>query len=400
MGILINSSKNNQTLFDLLASRKAKSAPVSRNAGRGKRDIAIISGEGQKAISMEKAVSGTTHNRRIDESIDLQSYIDMARTSNQDAIANAGNTIDAKAVSYTHTGAAFRDALTEKYSKLAAEAKTHSDPEGYIREKYFGVGSQYYETDLNQTERQIAYNNEMQMYRTGKINGVSYQDSLFRGIEVMGAAVDRDRIQFERQVINSQISNILQQSGINTDTISENCTFTVDPYTYEISVNGVEDYMKAAMETAMNVGDNGKNLYHHIYKCSTQDGCNSTQVSSMSYKKQQAYQQVYTFTGLKINQMAEKNGTYYTEDGRNVLDIVDSAIDGSKDVPADYKAQMKSWIHELVSLISGIGWNDIADMQLNILLTPSGLKDMYQSINFQYDAENMGYNDRQWYQVM
>lgn len=61
---------------------------------------------------------------------------------------------------------------------------------------------------------------------------------------------------------------------------------------------------------------------------------------------------------------------------------------------------MKSWIHELVSLISGIGWNDIADMQLNILLTPSGLKDMYQSINFQYDAENMGYNDRQWYQVM
>ena len=44
------------------------------------------------------------------------------------------------------------------------------------------------------------------MCRTGKINGVNYQDSLFRGIEVDGDSVDSDKIQFERALVNSQIS--------------------------------------------------------------------------------------------------------------------------------------------------------------------------------------------------
>lgn len=65
--------------------------------------------------------------------------------------------------------------------------------------------------------------------------------------------------------------------------------------------------------------------------------------------KYQAYQQVFTYTGLKLNQMLEKNGTYYTEDGQDILSLVNTAIDKSDDVPKDYKAQMKSWIHELVS---------------------------------------------------
>ena len=34
------------------------------------------------------------------------------------------------------------------------------------------------------------YKRQMQMCRTGKINGVNYQDSLFRGIEVDGDSVD------------------------------------------------------------------------------------------------------------------------------------------------------------------------------------------------------------------
>ena len=57
------------------------------------------------------------------------------------------------------------------------------------------------------------------MCRTGKINGVNYQDSLFRGIEVDGDSVDSDKIQFERALVNSQISNILKQAGVDTSSI-------------------------------------------------------------------------------------------------------------------------------------------------------------------------------------
>lgn len=351
-------------------------------------------------MSVKKVSSGRTHNTRIDSSIDLQSYVDAAKKNNEDAIASAGNEINAKAASYTRLGLAFYDALTEKYSRLVSEAKSHSNPENYIYQKYYDKGSEYYETNLSDKERQIAYNYEMQMYKTGKINGVSYQDSLFRGIEVSSDAAGLDQIKFERQVVNTQISNILQQSGINTSEIPETCKFTVDPYTYEISVDEVGQDLKVAMENALNVGDNGKNLFTHIYKCATQDGCNSTQVSSASYMKYQAYQQVYTFTGLKLNEMSEKNGTYYTEDGQDVLSVVNTAIDKSDDVPKDYKAQMKAWIHELVSGISKIGWNNVPDMKLSILFGLNGLKDINQSIIFQYDKTKMGYDNKEWYHVI
>lgn len=400
MSIFINNQiHNNQSLLSILFGKKTKSAAVSRNTNCGKRDTVTISNTG-KEMSAKKVSSGRTYNTKIDSSIDLQSYINAAKKSNEDAIENSGNGINAKVASYTSVGQAFREALTEKYSKLVSEAKSHSNPENYIYQKYYDKGFTYYETNLNDTERRIAYNYEMQMYKTGKINGVNYQDSLFRGIEVSGDVVDGDQIQFERQVVNTQITNILQQSGINTNEIPETCKFTVNPYTYEISVDGVGQDLKTAMENALNVDDNGKNLFSHIYKCSTQDGCNSTQVSSASYMKYQAYQQVYTFTGLQLNEMSEKNGTYYTENGQDVLSLVNIAIDKSDDVPKEYKAQMKAWIQELVSDISKIGWNNVPDMYLSILFGRNGLKDINQSIIWQYDKTEAGYDNKEWYHVI
>lgn len=118
----------------------------------------------------------------------------------------------------------------------------------------------YYETNLSDIERDIAYRQELYMYKYGKIDGVSYRDSLFRGIEVYSDVTCRDQIKFKRQLVNAQISNILSESGINTSEIPETCKFTVDPYTYEISVDGVGWDLKSAMENALNVGDNGKSI--------------------------------------------------------------------------------------------------------------------------------------------
>ena len=348
----------------------------------------------------EKAVknsAGRTHNTCVDSSIDLEAYIASARKTNQELIANAGTEINAKTSGYMSTGKAFREALTEKYSKLAAEAKSHSNPEDYIRGKYFDKGSDYYENNLTETERRISYNYEMEMYKDGKINGVNYQDSLFRGVEVDGYSVDSDKIQFERGLINAQISNILNQAGIDSSSLSENCTFSVDPYNYEITVNGTSVEQKTLMENALNVGDNGKNLFKHIYYCATQDGCESSQVKTESKMKFEAYQQVYSFTGYKLNELEEKNATYYTDEGKNILDLTDETVENSSNVPNDFKQQMKNWIHELVSGISIKGWNNVPDMTLSILYGKKGLEDMNQAITYQYKASS---TNRQWYSVL
>ena len=209
---------------------------IKQDAGKGntedvykrQRDTLTISASGKEKLT--KSTSGRTHNTSIDSSIDLKSYIASAKKTNQELIENAGTQINAKTSEYMSTGKAFRAALTEKYSNLAGEAKTHSNPENYIHSKYFDKSSEYNESNLTDTERRIAYNYEMQMCRTGKINGVNYQDSLFRGIEVDGDSVDSDKIQFERALVNSQISNILKQAGVDTSSITKDCTFTVDPY--------------------------------------------------------------------------------------------------------------------------------------------------------------------------
>lgn len=397
----LNNQINNQTLLRILFGKKTKSVAVRRNTNCGKRDTVTISSAGQE-MSVKKVSARRTYNTRIDSGIDLQSYIDAARKSNEDAIANAGTEISthAAAVAYTDIGKAFRGALTEKYSKLVSEAKRHSNPEDYIFQKYYNNISEYYETNLSDIERDIAYHQELYMYKHGKIDGVSFRDSLFRGIEVNSDVTCRDEIKFERQMVNAQISNVLSQSGINIDEIPETCKFTVDPYTYEISVDGVGQDLKFTMENALNVGDNGKYLFFHIYHCATQDGCNSTQVSSESHMKYQAYQDVYTFTGLKLNELTEKNGTYYTEDGQDILSLANTAIGKSDNVPKDYKASMKEVIQRLVSGIAKMGWNNVPDMRLSILFGQNGLKDINQSIIFQYDKTQTGYDDGVCYHVI
>lgn len=387
MNIFLNNQvQRNRTLLDIMFGRKAQNTKNNKNVQSGRRDTVTISSEAQE-LSMKKSISGRTRNTSVDSAIDLQKYIDAARESNSAALENAGNEIDVNAVTYTSCSEAFRAALTDKYAKLVAEARMHSNPEEYIYGKYYDKGSQYYETNLTETERRIAYNYEMQMYKSGKINGVSYQDSLFRGIEINGGVVDNDRLMFQRQTINRQISNIMSSVGIDTVGIPDTCTFTVDPYSYYISVDGVDDSLKQSMEQALNQGSNGKNLYKHILTCSTQDGCNSSQVSADSKLKFQAFQQVYEYTGLKLNELEEKGGTYYTKDGEDIKELVRAAVDKSGAVPADYKAQVKQWICGMISEISGKGWNNVADMKLSILFQSGGLIDTKQSIIYSEDSE-------------
>ena len=367
MNICFNSRiYTNQSFINTLYGQQRKTTR-SQDAGcSGTRDTLTISASGKEKLV--KNTNGRTHNTNVDKSIDLKSYIVSAKKTNQKIIDNAGTQINAKTSEYMSTGKAFRGALTEKYSKLAAEAKTHSNPENYIHAKYFDKSSDYYETNLTDTERRIAYNYEMQMCRTGKINGVNYQDSLFRG----------------------------KQAGVDTSSITKDCTFTVDPYSYEITVDGVDEETKMRMQNALNVGDNGKNLYKHIYYCSTQDGCESTQITKESKMKYEAYHQVYSYTGYELDKLEEKNGTYYTESGEDILDLVNHAVEDTGKVPKEYKQQMKNWIHDLVSTMSVKGWNNVSDMTLSILYGKGGLKDMKQLISYQCDADN---RKRAWYSV-
>lgn len=372
----------NVTLFELLIGRNtAKMKKPLRASKSGNRDCLEISAAGNDMLVSQKK-AGSSNNRKVDQSINLQTYIDNARSANQRALENAGNEIKANnAGVYQDNYHAFKNALVDKYSKLADQARLHSDPESYIEQKYFDKTCSYYASDLTAEERQIAYNYEKQMLNTGTIKGVKYQDSLFRGINVNGDAVDAARNAFNRQMINAQIGNIFKSNGIDWSE-GDLCTFSVDPYSYYISVEGVNEDIRQQMENVLNVGENGKNLYLHIKKCATQDGANSSQISEDGMLKYQAYQQVLDFTGLKLNELEEHDGSYYTEMDQDICDVADLAIDNSPNVPDSHKQQMKDWIRQMISRLSMKGWKNMPDMFLKIDYSGNGLIDKGQEIQF------------------
>ena len=151
------------------------------------------------------------------------------------------------------------------------------------------------------------------------------------------------------------------------------------------------------MQKALDGGNGGKSLYKHMDYCSTQNGSYRSLAKEESKMKYETYHYVYSYTGYELDKLEEKNGTYYTESGENILDLVDSAVESSGKVPKEFKQQMKNWIHDLVTTISTRGWNNVPDMTLSILYGKSGLKDMNQLITYQYEADRM---NRQWYSVL
>ena len=119
MNIFFNSRINaNQSLLNVLFGQQQKAASRQNTGCRGIRDTLTISASGKEKLT--KSTSGRTHNTSIDSSIDLKFYIASAKKTNQEIIENAGTQINAKTSEYMSTGKAFRAALTEKYSKLAA----------------------------------------------------------------------------------------------------------------------------------------------------------------------------------------------------------------------------------------------------------------------------------------
>ena len=100
----------------------------------------------------------------------------------------------------------------------------------------------------------------------------------------------------------------------------------------------------------------------------------------------------------KLNELTEKDGTYYTKDGQNILDLVDAALSKSDAVAGSHKGLMKEWIHELVFETAKHGWNNVKDMNLSIRFTANGLTDLYQSI--QYGRRKTLENSKAWYSVL
>lgn len=350
--------------FDASSQDMTNDDMVATVVKETKEEIATAAKPLEVIEPVEAMQKGRTYNTMIDKTIDLQVYMRRAKKSNYKATKNAGTEIKANNLDvYKDHFVVYKNALNEKYEKLVVDAKAHFNPEDYIYQKYFNTNSTYYESDLNEVERRIAYRYEIQMYTTGKISQVKFQDSLFREIPINQSEIEDAKNQFNMKMVNAQIRNILKESEINLDS-KTSCMLSVDPYSYYISVIVDSEELKNQMEKALNVGENGQNLCRHIKNNALCE--NDTQITENGYLKYQAYHQVLKYTGLKLNELVEKKGIYYTEDGEDVFYVICRSINDSNEIPNKFKKQLKTWINNLLSELAEIGWHNIPDIVLRM----------------------------------
>lgn len=374
---------------------KRKSQFVNRSIPGRARDSFTISTEA-KGIQKASRVYEQTGNLKFDQTVDIQSYFDKAVRENQNNIENPKAEITRSCMGYVSDAEVYRQILTDKYKSLVDVAKQQADPQEYINQKYFYPSCEWFAADLTDRERRIAYQNEMSMLTKGTTDGVNFEDSFFRvnNITVTYEEVSASEISYRRQLLNAEVKEIFRKNDIQVDDDAA-YTIEVDPYSYYITVVSRDARLKQKMEKALNVDQNGKNLWEQIYYFSTRDNAGSTQISNKKgnsegyakYQKYLAYQDTYHWTGYKLDELREADATYYTEDGKDIMELIREAVWKDADVPRECKADQVRFVCDRVREVSEKGWANIPDAILAIEYTVSGFRDLYQKVSFEVGSQ-------------
>lgn len=355
-----------------------------------KRDCLTISTEAMEIQKTAKSY-GQSENIKFDQTVDIQSYFNKAIEANRKTLENAGDEItrSGQKCPYVSSGEVCYQILMDKYSKLVEEAKQHDDPELYIERKYYDPTCPWFTSDLTREERSIGYRNEISMLKRGKVTGANMLDSVFRvnNVTLNYEEINASEISFYRQLCNAQLHNIFSQSELAIEE-STQYTFQVDPYSYCISVDCENADRKEKMELVLNQGENGKHLWEQIKWFSERDGAHGVQVSNqLSYHKVLAYREVYRYTGYRLSELKEENGTYYTEDGTDIKVLIREGVWMDPIFPyeakEDYANAVCSWIQEVAER----GWKNVPDLVMSIGYSSAGLHDLNQDISFDYGSE-------------
>lgn len=271
----------------------------------------------------------------------------------------------------------------EKYDRLYNETKHMSREKRrrYISQRYFDSSAPHYIHGLTEKERSSCFQFERDYdyhykrhYEQGsEMNSFCLHDPMFRGITVNGLVESEKQKLHNRNMINQQIQNILDKNNI-TIPKGQRLTFSIDPFNYIITVEGLEDEKtKNLIEAVLNEGNNGKELFYHI---SHTLKANSLQKTKEIYEKYLLMREIKKYTGLNINNLEVKNGKFVTADGRNLMDVYRNGVRNAKYVDDYHKGSVISFYGSLLNKYAKKGINSIPDMVLKIDWQDGSLMDI------------------------
>lgn len=240
-----------------------------------------------------------------------------------------------------------------------------------ISQKYLFHNSPYY-GKYSYTERQAMYQNELSMSAFGYCGNMN--DPRLNG--PVYAETDSEKKSYNRQCVNNQINNIFANNGISQALIAgSNFSFTINPYTYQLTVDGNSDKsIISQMEALLNENGNSKELFFHIL-----NSIGSSNVDKNVLAKYRAASMFKEYTDLDIRDFTQTKDGLIDNDGNNILDIFKKKIKESSKVPPEFKGVAYDTFAEYIKQITSTDVNSIKDMYLSIGFENGQLKDMSNS---------------------
>lgn len=266
--------------------------------------------------------------------------------------------------------------IRKKYAAVAEANRRvcHTDNEmrAYIWDKYFNKKSSRYVTGLSDVERHACYSNEYSETCGG--GSYTFADPVTQKDALIPASIDIARKnQYNRNKINTQIADLFAENQIS---VPHDVTlrFTIEPKEYKLTVSGTEDEeLKKNIERILNTDDNAKNIFMHMINI--QDD-NAGQFSEKKLSKYYMNKTVKEETGYDLDELALKDGAFYTEDGTNIYELLMKSI-ATQEMPKDVKSSVYYYYREQLNEVAKY-YNVTDDLVLSIDYQNGSLYDVNQ----------------------
>lgn len=217
-------------------------------------DEVVISPQARAAMTQEQSTLES-----LPQAVETQAIADSEETnSNTTTFTSFTAEFDKLTQAYTET-------VRQYYTKNHNGNLVFEDPAGHAWDKYKNEDSPYFRNDMSTDERAWAYDQEIDLLYGGKHLQLSnpYAFASAGGSPTLENTAKQANLACREQ-IDQSIQDIFAANGIE---LSDDTSFrlAVDSDSYSIRVLDMEDQEQAAaIEQALNRGDNGKNLYHHL----------------------------------------------------------------------------------------------------------------------------------------
>ena len=255
--------------------------------------------------------------------------------------------------------------LEETYYDIAVSNRAKYKDEDSLRQalsqKYLS-GDTYKNYDY--TQRRAMYENELNMTMYGTCGNMN--DPRLGGS--VKAPTDTEQAAYNRQMVNTQISNILSNAGLDISLLG-NMTFSIEPFNYTLTMLGLDDKSTSIVEQFLNSDNNSAELFYHIIQS------NRSRIDESVLDKYRAMRNFKEVTGEDLRTYQQTKDGFVDSNGRNALDVYKEALKTTNNIPAQYKgAAFEVFSGNLQTLMSK-DFANIPDMILQIGFSNGKLQD-------------------------